>query len=321
VNGDGPNIATLLRRSESDSLDFKQENYLFPGGTDDEKGELLKDILALANAWKESDGHIVIGAAETHGRATSVLGIEPTLKDNEVQQLVNSKTNRPVSFAVEHVPFEGKILTVIQIKQGQSRPIFLRKNYGRLKANTVYIRRGSCTEEASPDEIGEMAREDLIVTQAPNIVLSFEILLETWYLDLPSRRPDLGQSFEVDFFCVIATNQGTTLAKHVQGSITLPCDILYDDHMNAVESATRKIDFSNKLAEPVPGFSAALPADWKPLSPGMRLTLLRERVLELREGLKALQDSIRWELAVDSCKLKTGETKFSDLLIVDRRQK
>lgn len=49
-------------------LDFKQENYRFSGASDEEKSELLKDILCLANASKESDAFIVVGIGERHGR-------------------------------------------------------------------------------------------------------------------------------------------------------------------------------------------------------------------------------------------------------------
>jgi hypothetical protein len=46
------NLSALLQRSEGDTLDFKRNNYQFRNATEDEKSELLKDILALANAWK-----------------------------------------------------------------------------------------------------------------------------------------------------------------------------------------------------------------------------------------------------------------------------
>ncbi len=77
-------------------------NYRFRNATEDEKSELLKDILALANAWKATDGSIIIGVEETNGKATNVCGVAPELNDSAVQQFVNSKTNRPVAFAVEH---------------------------------------------------------------------------------------------------------------------------------------------------------------------------------------------------------------------------
>src|SRR5205807_1814834 len=107
---------------------------------EEEKSELLKDILAMANAWKATDAHIIIGIEERSGRATDVIGVAPELNDSHIQQFVNSKTNRPVAFAIEHARHREKPLTIIRVNQKQTRPIFLTTNFGRLKKNVVYIR-------------------------------------------------------------------------------------------------------------------------------------------------------------------------------------
>jgi predicted HTH transcriptional regulator len=62
----------LLHRSESETLDFKRQQYPFAGATDEQKGELLKDIISIANAFKDSDGYILIGVEEEHGLAKCV---------------------------------------------------------------------------------------------------------------------------------------------------------------------------------------------------------------------------------------------------------
>ncbi len=183
-------LCSLLHRSESETLNFKRDQYPFYGKapdyakiSDEAKSEFLKDILAFANAWKDSDAHIVIGVAETDGRAGQIVGADPPLKDNNVQELVNAKTNRPVSFLVEVVQHEGVSLTLIQIKQAQSRRIFLTKDFGKLRKNVVYIRQGSSTSEMTPDEVCELGREEIktvVEKQRPDICLEFEYCLETW---------------------------------------------------------------------------------------------------------------------------------------------
>jgi len=122
------NLSALLQRSEGDTLDFKRDNYPFRNAAEDQKSELLKDILALANAWKASNAYIVIGVDEANGRPTNVCGVVPELNDSDVQQFVNSKTNRPIAFSVEHAQHEGTPLTVVRIRERQQRPIFLSKN-------------------------------------------------------------------------------------------------------------------------------------------------------------------------------------------------
>ncbi len=64
----------LLLQGESSHLDYKSEQYRFVGASDGEKAELLKDILAMANAWRESDAYILIGVKEQPGRKAEIVG-------------------------------------------------------------------------------------------------------------------------------------------------------------------------------------------------------------------------------------------------------
>lgn len=57
----------VLHEGESSSLDYKRDQYLFTDATGDEKGELLKDILAFANGWRHAEAYILIGVEEVAG--------------------------------------------------------------------------------------------------------------------------------------------------------------------------------------------------------------------------------------------------------------
>ena len=146
--------------TESESFDFKSDQYKFYGATDEEKAELLKEVIAFANSWKTWDAFIVIGVTEKNGRKDTLVGVTNPLKDNDIQQFINSKTNRPVRFLVYSDKAEGQDINVIQITRDQQRPIFLSKAFGKLKPNDVYIRSGSSTAIASPDQIAAMAKAD-----------------------------------------------------------------------------------------------------------------------------------------------------------------
>lgn len=156
-----PDITTLLNMSESDALDFKSGQYKFWNpATDDEKSELLKDIIAFANSFKTGDAFIVIGVTEKNQRKDQVVGVRAHLKDNEVQQFVNAKTNRRIAFLVHSTTAEGQPIDIIQIAQKQERPICLTKTFGKVKANEVWVRVGSSSATATPDQIAAMARAD-----------------------------------------------------------------------------------------------------------------------------------------------------------------
>lgn len=150
-------ISSLLFEAEGAELDFKRDQYPFQGTDDRAKSELLKDVLAFANAWRRSDAYILIGVQEVKEAESTVVGITEHIDDARLQQFVNSKTNRPVEFSYTPMQFRGKQIGVIHIPI-QDRPTFLLKDFGALRRNTVYLRRGSSTDEARPDEIARMGQ-------------------------------------------------------------------------------------------------------------------------------------------------------------------
>jgi hypothetical protein len=150
-------IDALLFEAEGAELDFKREQYFFEGADDRKKSELLKDILAFANAWRRTDAYILIGIQEVKEAESTVVGITEHIDDAKLQQFVSAKTNRPVEFSYTPMPFKSKQIGVIHIPV-QERPIFLTKDYGALRRHTVYLRRGSSTDEARPDEIARMGQ-------------------------------------------------------------------------------------------------------------------------------------------------------------------
>jgi len=151
-------LESLLYQEESATLDIKREQYLFAKANHAQKAELLKDVLAFANAWREIDAHILIGVEEVRGGRSIVRGINSSdqLLDRNLQQFVCSKTNRPVSFSYAPFALDGGAEIGVLTIPLQERPVFLVSDFAHLKANVVYIRRGSATHEASPDEVISM---------------------------------------------------------------------------------------------------------------------------------------------------------------------
>jgi hypothetical protein len=168
---------SLLWMSESDSLDFKREQYPFEGGTDEQKGELLKDILAFSNSWRSTDAYILIGVQENRGGRANVLGVDKHLLSNTIQQFIDGKTNKPLRFSYIPFDYEGKQVGIIIIP-AQIRPFYLRRKFGKLEADVVYIRRGDATVISKPDEISQMGHSQLQreISRVPDLVsaVSFE---------------------------------------------------------------------------------------------------------------------------------------------------
>ncbi len=186
----------LLYEEESATLDFKSAQYRFAKATDDEKSELLKDILGFANAWRRSEAYILIGVEEVRGGPHNVVGIRPTdhLDDHSLQQFVHNLTNRNVLFHYEAFTFEDKHVGIIRIEQ-QPRPFYLKRDYGKLKKEQVYVRRGSSTDRTQPASLEEVAR--MGQTAEPE---SAELVVE--FAD-PDSDSTLGRAVSWDAeFCV-----------------------------------------------------------------------------------------------------------------------
>lgn len=164
-------LEELLHEEESSTLDFKRDQYPFVGANDGQKSELLKDILAFANAWRRTDAYILIGVDEVRGGISTVTGVSVHLNDADLQQFVNSKINRPITFSYSAVELHGMQVGVIKIPL-QKRPFYLKRNFDRLNASVVYLRRGSSTDIASPDEIALIGQDShALVSRAPHLSL------------------------------------------------------------------------------------------------------------------------------------------------------
>ena len=152
-------LERLLYEEESPTLDFKRDQYAFAKAREEEKSELLKDILGMANAWRRSEAYILIGVADVRGGRSTVHGVPATahLADHSLQQFLNNLTNRPVRFGYEAFEFEGKQVGIIRVEQ-QARPFYLKQDYGKLKRNEVYVRRGSSTDPTKPATLDEVAQ-------------------------------------------------------------------------------------------------------------------------------------------------------------------
>src|ERR1035438_7835922 len=154
---------SLLFEEEGTTIDFKKEQYRFVKASDEEKSELLKDILGFANAWRRSKTYILIGVEEVRGGKSNVIGIDASdqLDDHALQQFVNNLVNTPVRFQYRAFIYEGKNVGIFVIDDRQQRPIHLKRNYGKLKKDEVYIRYGSSTEPrpAAPSEIAQMGKD------------------------------------------------------------------------------------------------------------------------------------------------------------------
>ena len=122
-------VPSLRKRSASRSVQADEKD----------KAELLKDILAMANAWREGPGRILLGVKDARPHPAEVIGLNEHLDDAKLQQFVGSKIRPKLTFRYEECLYEGRAVGIISIPK-QARPLYLQHPYGPLKSNVVYVR-------------------------------------------------------------------------------------------------------------------------------------------------------------------------------------
>lgn len=163
----------LCLQGESFYVDYKRAQYAFIGGTDDQKADLLKDVLCFANSFRKTPAYILIGVDEEPSGIGTICGIreDEVIDDSKLQEFINSKTNRQIPFSA--YPFKtaaGKMLQVIELDVCVAgRPYYLKKKFAWLQHKDVWIRVSSSSHIASPDEIAVMGRASFELESSPDI--------------------------------------------------------------------------------------------------------------------------------------------------------
>ena len=219
----------LLHEAEGAYLDFKSAQYPFENAEVGQKAELLKDILAFANSWRRTTAYILIGVEEVKGGRSKIVGLTNHLDDASLHQFVNGKTQRPVSFSYQALQAEGNTIGVIEIPL-QQRPTYLNRRFGDLREHDVFIRDGSSTRIATPEEIAKMGAEE-VISSTPQLEPSFRVRLvdangyevesidAEYHVFQPMANNDILeciQSLKIDF--PLATDFGPRIVSEKEGT-------------------------------------------------------------------------------------------------------
>src|SRR6185437_14808126 len=120
-------IGKLLLSGESAKCDFKRDQYEKSARGVEKRSELLKDVLAMANAWGDGPGYIVLGISDDG----QVFGLktEDSVDDSRVQQFIQGKLNSVLQFSYRELTYKGVRLGLITVP-AQQRPFYSKVNFG-----------------------------------------------------------------------------------------------------------------------------------------------------------------------------------------------
>jgi len=134
--------ALIQSKPEQAVYDWKSD-FTIPKD-DGQRGELVKDICAIANSVSSAYGFIVYGVDPR--RPDPILGISSRYDDARIQQLVADKIEPAVDFVYYEVAAEQGTVAVIQVVADKRRPHIIRVDLGRVRKGQIPIRRGSSTD-------------------------------------------------------------------------------------------------------------------------------------------------------------------------------
>ena len=141
--------------NESEYLEFKLIEY-----REEIKGNLIKDVIALANSNHIGDRYIIIGLKK-YASEIEFKGVENPQDSATVQQYIHENIEPPLDVTYEPFSFEGHKLVLLTILEPGDPPYHAVRDIGNAKAKLVgkndsFIRKGSYQIRVSRTDLNIM---------------------------------------------------------------------------------------------------------------------------------------------------------------------
>ena len=147
----GEIAALVVATPEQRVFDWKRD---FSVPTSEEaKGEVVKDIVAVANgtALDRRAGMIVYGVHP--GRPDPIVGISQSWDDARLQQLARSAIQPPVEFLYHEISENGRTVAVIEVSRSVQPFHVVSRDLGGLREGQILIREGSTTRGIRQEDL------------------------------------------------------------------------------------------------------------------------------------------------------------------------
>lgn len=155
-------ILLSIENGENSSIDFKLKLDLTVARS---KAEFIKDVSAMANSNRDG-GYLLLGVANDK----TIVGIKQ-IEEERIQQICHTYITPPVKIdcTLKQMTSDDspKKIGIIFIRP-TIRPHKVASSIDRIEKDMVFVRRGSTTTKASPEEIVSMTNEDNPISRESN---------------------------------------------------------------------------------------------------------------------------------------------------------
>lgn len=141
---------------ETDGVEFKRTINL---ESKDDKGEFVKDVIALANSapsTQDFTGYLIVGVDNDR----MIVGTDP-LEEERIQQVVSSYVHPRLSLRCSTLSTQAPgwpQVSTIEVK-GLDRPYSISRAIGKWQQGDVFVRNGSVVSKATKEDIVRMSVE------------------------------------------------------------------------------------------------------------------------------------------------------------------
>ena len=163
-------IDLIQYENEKTGLDFKAVIYKA-----DKFDDLLKDIMAMANAALEEDRYIVVGIKHHLDSERVFLGVEEFIDDATYYQLVHSNIEPDINFEYFHVEVAAKKVGVFRIFNCDNPPYLMKKDFKALRRGDGFIRKGTSQMRLMRSDLDKIFAKWQVV---PDLATKLEAVFE-----------------------------------------------------------------------------------------------------------------------------------------------
>lgn len=192
----------ILNNSESEILDFKQEQYEFLKNSNESNSvKFVKDIISFSNTIRKDTAYIILGVRILENGEKNLIGIDNHIDDAIFQDKIKDKVTPIPYFKYSIIKYDNKYFGVFEIPVKKYKgPIFSTVRMKGLDPGKVYFRRGSSNSEATGNEI---------------------ILINKWFESMPEIVERSNFKEEVADLMIKTTSNNCSLSEQIALSLKL----------------------------------------------------------------------------------------------------
>lgn len=182
---------------ENTKLDFKREFY-----HKEKYSELIKDVMAMANAHVEDTKYIIFGVKLSEDGSRSFHSAQDIKDQAEIEQLIHNNIEPTIELSFYPYQFKDHQFAILEIQGFNDRPYLIKKDYKGIKAGDSLIRKGSTTSPMSRDDFDKIYLNNSKNINPRKIKVGFDDNLET-ILEVNAKRynpEDLPSSKQKKFY-------------------------------------------------------------------------------------------------------------------------